>query len=77
MTILPDIGVLPTGGMAFESPLLVIGTPALIALLVTLAVVVGVGVVAPLLATRQERPTIRTRRLPAPLGMPFGAPKGG
>ena len=72
----PTIGVLPTGTVAFESPLLVIGLPALVALGVTLVVLLGVAGITHVM--RRQRRTTRARRIrTGHLALPFGAPKGG
>src|SRR4029077_16813783 len=72
----PTIGVLPTGTVALESPLLVIGTPALIAFGAVLVVLVGVvGITR--VARRQRRTTRARRGRGMRLTLPFGASKGG
>src|SRR5438445_4201319 len=71
----PTIDVLPTGTVAIASPIVVIGTPALIALGFALAVLVGVVCVARLL--RRQRRTVGARRVPAAtLTLPYTASKG-
>ena len=76
MTNFPAIGVVPTGGLAIESPIMSIGAPALIALgLALLVLLAAVGVTR---LVRHRGRTVRPRRVAeANLALRFGTPKGG
>jgi hypothetical protein len=72
----PTIGVIPTGGLAIESPIVSIGAPALIALGVTLLVLLG-AVGLTLLIRRRGRAVRLWRVAGTHLAPRFGTPKGG
>jgi len=63
MNTFPSVGVLPTGSVTIDSPIVVVGLPAAIALGFLLALVVGLVCVARLRG--RPRRTLGPGRLPA------------
>ena len=75
MVTFPTIGVLPTDTVAIESPIVVIGTPALVALGFALVLVVGIVCAARLL--RRMRGRAPKARVRVGFALPYTAPKRG